>query len=91
MANVKSEVNTYSRHSFNNQQLNRDVDEGLQYIQQHHGHVATDEATLKAIRLKVDWRIFPLISTSFLFLNLDKYALNVSQFNFSNMPVYITC
>ncbi|KAF1997590.1 putative MFS transporter [Amniculicola lignicola CBS 123094] len=36
----------------------------------------TDETSLRAIRRKVDWRIFPILSATYLVQNLDKFALN---------------
>ena len=55
------------------------VDEALVYLQLHNERALTDEASLKSIRRKVDWNIFPVMLVIHLMQNLDKFSLNVSH------------
>jgi hypothetical protein len=55
------------------------VDKALVYLQLHNERALTDEASLKSIRWKVDWNIFPAMLVIHLMQNLDKFSLNVSH------------
>ncbi|KAF2118301.1 putative MFS transporter [Lophiotrema nucula] len=52
------------------------LDEALAFLETHQEHASTDEVTLRSIRRKVDWHIFPILSCCQLVQSLDKYALN---------------
>ena len=62
-----------------------DADEALAYLQTHHERSVTDEAALRAIRRKVDWRILPILSVITLMQSIDKFALNVYHSLYSRL------
>ena len=77
MADYKSEFDDATINQPATQDRTASVDEALVFLKDHEEHAITDEATLKAIRRKVDWRISPILACVFLVQNLDKFALNV--------------
>ena len=58
------------------------LDEALEFLETHQENASTDEVTLRAIRRKIDWHIFPILSCCQLVQSLDKYALNVGRWTY---------
>ena len=80
MAHVKSDVEHDSTEIPNVQaRPHSRRDEALTYLEDHGKHAVSDEAYLKAIRTKVDWRVPPMLACCYLVQNLDKFALNVRR------------
>ena len=52
------------------------LDEAYDFIQTHDTHVAYDEAALKRLRKKIDWKVVPILYLIFGIQFLDKYLMN---------------
>jgi len=54
------------------------VDEAWKFLETHQGEIFTTDEDLRAIRGKIDCRIYPWLAACVLMQNLDKFSLNVS-------------
>lgn len=89
MAHVKADVEHDSTEIPNAQAHPQNRrDEALLYLEKHGKHAISDEAYLKAIRTKIDWRVPPMLACCYLVQNLDKFALNVRRFRYDRAVSY---
>ncbi|KAH7123609.1 putative MFS transporter [Dendryphion nanum] len=77
MSSTKPEADIISVHASPSQSERSSArDEALVFLDAHSEEAISDEASLRAIRRKVDWRIPPALACCYLVQNLDKFALN---------------
>lgn len=57
----------------------KDPDKAFAHVPSHNQSHVDDNADLKAVRRKIDWRIVPVMAACFSLQFLDKVLINVSQ------------
>lgn len=68
-----------------------EVDAAWKFLDEHRDVDGVDQVNLKKLRMKIDWRIVPLMFGCYTMQFLDKVIYNVSNFPFPTPRCALVC